>query len=96
MNFSNFIDSIVLNNINKFSRLENFYTKFEFINPIIPGLFDVFVAPWGGAFFARGHISTLAYALNLKFGTKVLLDKSTRKNILKKSYHGCLLPWQPS
>ena len=41
------------------------------------------------AFFARGHISTLAYAINLKFGTKVVLDKSTWKNILKTGW----LPW---
>ena len=46
------------------------------VNPIIPGLFD--------AFFARGHISTLAYAINLKFGTKVVFDKSNRKKDTQK------------
>ena len=39
--------------------------------------------------FLPDHISTLAYAINLKFGTTVVLDKSTIKNILKKSW----VPW---
>ena len=77
------------------SSWNRFVKWFEFSTRISTGAtsFWGFCRVGRGALFARGHISTLTYAIDLKFVTKVVLDKVLERTYSNRvGYHGCMLP----